>query len=402
MSRVFFAWELGGGYGHLGPFRPIAELLMSRGHQVTIAAREVERANIVFGPTGAAVVQAPLCTKTYSGLEEPPLNYAEILMRYGYLDAPVLGGLVRAWRDLILLARPDVLVADHAPTALLAARDMRIAKLATGAPFTIPPRTSPTPNMRPWLSVPEERLASSDRTVLATVNASLPQGTAKLGTVPEIFEGAELLMSGVAELDPYAPRQGGSYLGLHAGSVGKLAPQWPQGEGSRIFAYLNIEYKHLEAAVGALAGSGARCVVFIAGVSPALREKHGNERLVFSDGLLDIDRTLSEADLCVCHGNFGTVTGSLRSGKPMVVLPMDLEKFLTAAALQKRNLAYYVHPDVPSPDFIGAIRMALSDQGLTDTARQFAARHRQPSVDTIVRRAADCIESLARTGSMGE
>ena len=154
MSRVFFAWELGGGYGHLGPFRPIAELLMSRGHQVTIAAREVERANIVFGPTGAAVVQAPLCTKTYSGLEEPPLNYAEILMRYGYLDAPVLGGLVRAWRDLILLARPDVLVADHAPTALLAARDMRIAKLATGAPFTIPPRASPTPNMRPWLRVP--------------------------------------------------------------------------------------------------------------------------------------------------------------------------------------------------------------------------------------------------------
>ena len=86
----------------------------------------------------------------------------------------------------------------------------------------------------------------------------------------------------------------------------------------------------------------------------------------------------------------------------MVVLPMDLEKFLTAAALQKRNLAYYVHPYVPSPDFIGAIRMALSDQGLTDTARQFAARHRQPSVDTIVRRASDCIESLARTGSMGE
>lgn len=49
MSRILFAWELGGGYGHLGPFRPIAEALLAQGHELTLAVRDVERAHAVFG-----------------------------------------------------------------------------------------------------------------------------------------------------------------------------------------------------------------------------------------------------------------------------------------------------------------------------------------------------------------
>ena len=38
---------------------------------------------------------------------------------------------------------------------------------------------------------------------------------------------------------------------------------------------------------------------------------------------------------------------------------------------------------------------------LAEAAREFAQRHREPSVDTIVKRAADRIEALAQTGSRG-
>jgi UDP:flavonoid glycosyltransferase YjiC (YdhE family) len=401
MSRILFAWELGGGYGHLGPFRPIAQTLMARGHRVTIAARDVEPTNIVFGNTAAGVIQAPVCTKTYNGLAEPPLNFAEILMRYGYLDQPLLNGLARAWRDLIRMAEPDVLISDHAPTALLAARGMPCAKIVTGSPFTIPPRSSPTPNMRPWVEVPLQRLVNSDAAVLATVNASLPDGMARLDTVAEIFGGAELLLNGVPELDPFAPREAGTYLGLHAGLIGKEAPRWPDGDGPRIFAYLRSDYRHIGATLAALAASGARCVVFVHGATPALREKHQAGRLVFSAGLLDMDRAVTESDLCICHGNFGTVMEVLRRGKPMVVLPVDLEKFLTATAVERQNVGCCVHPDPENPDFNGAIRRALTDSSFKDSARAFAERHREPAIDTIVQRAADRIEALAQAGSRG-
>jgi len=365
---------------------------------VTLAARDVERAHAVFGELPVRVVQAPICTKTYSGLQEPPLNYAEILMRYGYLDGPLLAGMLRAWRGLFDIVRPEVLIADHAPTALLAARGMRVGRIVTGAPFTVPAPADTTPNLRPWVEVPRERLASSDAAVLAIANRGLPPGADRLSAVMDIFDGAAPLICGVPEIDPYAPRRNAQYLGLHGGLMGSAAPQWPDGNGPRLFAYLQADYRHIDAALAALAASGARCVVFMAAVPPALREKHEGAHLRFSAGMLDLDRTVTESDLCVTHGNFGTISEVLRRGRPMVALPLDLEKFLTAIALHKLNVGCFVHPDVPQPDFAGAIRLALSDRSMADAARSFAERHRVPAVDTIVQRAADLIEEAARNG----
>ena len=397
MSRILFAWELGGGYGHLGPFRDIAQALMARGHEITVAARDVERAQVVFGRLPLRVVQAPICTKTYNGLAEPPLNYAEILMRYGYLDAPQLAGLLRAWRDLLDLTRAELLIADHAPSALLAGRGTRVARLVTGSPFTVPPRMSPTPNMRPWVDVPAQRLANSDASVMDCINGSLSAGVAKLAAVSELFDGAEFLLSGVAELDPYGPQDSRHYLGLYAGLIGSLPPRWPAGTGQRVFAYLNSDYRHLDAALSALAASGSRCVVFVLGISPALRQKHESERLVFSEGLLDLDRSVNDCDYCVCHGNFGTVCEVLRRGKPLLVLPMDLEKFLLASAVANRGLGCFVHPETPNPDFAAAIATIATGKSYSDAAREFGLQHREPPVDTIVERAASRIEALART-----
>ncbi len=38
MSRILLAWELGTGFGHLGPFPGLASRLLERGHTLHIAA----------------------------------------------------------------------------------------------------------------------------------------------------------------------------------------------------------------------------------------------------------------------------------------------------------------------------------------------------------------------------
>jgi len=398
VSRIVFAWELGGGLGHLGPFRPIAERLAARGHEVTIAARDVERVHAVFGSRPLAVVQAPICVKTYGGLEEPPLNYAEILMRYGYLDAPLLAGMLRAWRGLLDLARADLVIADHAPSALLAARGRGTPRALFGNPFAVPPPVSPTPNMRSWLDVPRERLANSDRAVLDVANRSLGGDAPPLSALHEIFDGAPRLYMGLPELDPYGPRDAADYLGLYTGVAGSRTAAWPAGDGPRVFVYLHADYAHLEPALAALAASGARCFIYLLGGTPALWQKHAGARLEFSAEPVDLGAAVDGCDLCVIHGGTGASISALRAGKPLLLLPAQLEQFLLASALEKLGVARLVHPDLP-PDIAGALGRALSDPGLARAAREFSLRHAEPAVDTIAERAADRIEALARPGT---
>ena len=398
MSNILLAWELGGGLGHLGPFGPVADRLVARGHAVTVAARDVERACAVFGTRPVQIVQAPVSHKTYHGLADPPLSYSEILMRYGYLDAPQLSGLVRAWRGLLELTRADVLVADHAPSALLAARGLATSRVLFGSPFSVPPAVDPTPAMRSWVEVPRERLASSDAAVLKAINASLPDDVPALGAVHEIFADATRLYTGVPVLDPYGAREAGDYLGLYNGTIASRAPSWPGGEGARVFVYLHADYPQLDHALAALAESGSRCLVYLLGGSPARWQKYQGPRLVFSAEPVDVAAAAADSEACVCHGGAGMINSVLRAGKPLLLVPSQLEQFLVAKRVEKLGCARVVHPDEEKPDLAGALAGLLGDPAAARAAREFALRHREPAVDTIVERAAGRIEALARPG----
>lgn len=59
MSTILFAWELGGGLGHLMQMRPIAHGLLARGHRIAAALKDLFRARQVFGPD-VPLLQAPI------------------------------------------------------------------------------------------------------------------------------------------------------------------------------------------------------------------------------------------------------------------------------------------------------------------------------------------------------
>ncbi len=48
MARMLLTWELGAGLGHLVPLRQLAIALVSRGHEVFVAARDITRAGRVL------------------------------------------------------------------------------------------------------------------------------------------------------------------------------------------------------------------------------------------------------------------------------------------------------------------------------------------------------------------
>ncbi|MDP1672334.1 MAG: glycosyltransferase [Burkholderiales bacterium] len=393
MSRILFAWELGAGVGHLSAFRQIAEVLLRRGHDLTAAVRDLAGAAMVFEGLPVRILPAPACSRNYGGLADPPLSYSEILMRYGYIDAPMLGALLRGWQGLLELAAAELLIADHAPTALLAARGSGVRRCTFGNAFSVPPEVSPSPNMRDWLAVSRERLATSDEAVIGTINAALPSGDAPMTAVHQLFEGSRRLFVGIPELDPYGPREPANYLGLLAGRSGSNRVQWPEGDGPRLFAYLRQEYPHIDSCLAALSGCGARCVVNLVGGRPDQVARHRGPRLSFTAGHVDMLATAAECDAVVCHSGLGTVTATLRAGKPLLLLPAQLEQYLLARNVEKLGAGLTVHPETAAPDFAGSLRRLLDESVYTQRAEALAQRHGSESTADLVEHAALRIES---------
>lgn len=386
MSRILLAWELGGGAGHLSSLRPVAEALLLRGHKVTLAARDISSAAMVFSglENEMQIVQTPVCPKTYGGLADPPLNFAEILMRFGYLDTSMLKALLLGWRSLLRLTGADRLVVDHAPTALLAARGTDIACSTFGNPFAVPPPASPTPNMRDWLDVPVHRLQDSDARVVATINAALAPDAPPIASLPAMFEGADHLFVGMPELDPYGPRAPAHYVGLHTGRSGSEPVLWPAGEGPRVFAYVKADYPHIQACMEALAAAPVRCLVNLSGATAQMIERYRSPQLSFSAGHVDIDHALAQCDVLVCQSGLGTVNAALRSGKPLLLLPSQLEQFLLARNVEKLGAGLLIHPESKMPDIAGSLARLLADPVFAQRARALAQRCAVPPVAGIV------------------
>lgn len=386
MSRIFLAWELGGGAGHLALLRPVAEALLARGHQLTLAVRDIGSAALIFSgmENEMQIVQAPICPKTYGGLADPPLNFAEILMRFGYLDVPMLKALLLGWRSLLELSGAERLIVDHAPTALLAARGRVIACSTFGNPFSVPPPVSPTPNMRDWLDVPAQRLQDSDARVVSVINAALAPDAPPISSLPQMFEDADHLFVGMPELDPYGPRASGNYIGLHTGRSGSEPAVWPQGAGPRVFAYVKTDYPHIQRCLEALAAAPARCLVNLAGATAQMIERYRSPRLFFSAGHVDIDHALAQCDVLICQSGLGTVSVALRNGKPLLLLPSQLEQFLLARNVEKLGVGIAVHPETPAPDITGALTRIVNEPAFADKARALAQRCSAIPVATIV------------------
>ncbi len=392
MSRILLAWELGTGFGHLAHFLSLAPRLLERGHTLHVAAREIVGAHKAVGDLPITVHQAPLCLNTYSGLQEPPLNFSEILMRYGYLDPPMLRAMIGSWRALLDATRTELLIADHAPTALIAARLAGIPTAVIGSPFAVPPNIHPTPNMRQWIQVPVQRLTDSDARVLGVVNASLPAGAVPITAIHEIFSGAAQFFLGIPETDPYGSRDTAIYLGPNGHSTGTAMPAWPESTGKRILVYLHGNYRHVEAGMRALAAGGASVIAHVSGADQGLLHLMSTLGVHASREPVDMVRLLPQADLCVTHGP-GAAFAALQAGVPVLMLPKQLENFLFARALRRIGVGALIDPEQDNPDFAGALAEMLSNSRYSAGARAFAERYRGNAVDAMAERAIARIEA---------
>lgn len=393
MAKVFYAWEFGANLGHIGCFLPLARALRDKGHQVTWAVNAPHLATRLLDREGFTWLQAP--TMPEQPRQGPPLSYADILLRFGYAAPSDLLGLTIAWRELMRLTQATVLLADHAPTALLAARSLGLPSVLFSSGFCIPPRQLPTPNMRPWQTMPASQFAAIEQPALASINAVLARfDQPPIAGVAQLFDVAEDTLLGFPELDHYPNRGPARYWGnLPDAGVGAPAP-WPDTPGQRIFAYLRNETCHHETALRALQALGQPTVVFFPDAPAALMSRFAAPHLVFTQAPVDLNRTGQEAAAAITYGSLSTTTRFLLAGKPVVLLPSHLEQFLMARRVEEMGGGLLVNPEKPADDLLQKLQRVLFDPFFTANAQAFARKYAAFPQEVVINNLVRRIEEL--------
>jgi hypothetical protein len=183
---------------------------------------------------------------------EPVRTYADLLHNVGFAHVEDLRILTRAWQTIFALARPDVVLCDHSPTAPLAASLDGIPCATIGTGFCCPPCGGETlPDLRPWIrNQGSGTLAPSlatggpprsggllsdvgggtEERVLANINVIRTEhGKAPWERLTELYSSAaETFLTTFAELDHFSSRGDAHYLGVWESEQGK-AFEWPRG-----------------------------------------------------------------------------------------------------------------------------------------------------------------------------
>ena len=386
MARVEFAWELGAGTGHVTTLFPLARAMKARGHAVRFFLRDISAGADLEGADEIPREGAPIWTGPAT--VEQPLNFGEILLNFGYHHAPQHKQLIDAWRER--LAGAHAVVANVAPAAHLAARTLGIPSFEISQGFHAPPPTMPSPPLKHWEPAPRARLEASDRRVLDVINTVLfAYGAQPLSTLGELFAGRLMLLT-YPELDIYPERGPSDYYGITDSGEGSAAPDWPEGAGPRLFAYLYFYFKGLDPLLAAIAARNQPALVFCRGIDPKLKEKYERSSIRFSAEAMAVSRVLPGADMVVCHASHQMTAQALLAGKPVLLLPTQLEQFLIMRRLVRFGAGLGIAPEMPNADYASALKSLGDKPEHAAKAREFAGRYaghsREAALATMVAR----------------
>jgi UDP:flavonoid glycosyltransferase YjiC (YdhE family) len=374
MAKIVFTWELGGGMGHIAPYVSVVKTLHAKGHVLFFIMRDLGQAHLIRETYRATCFQAPLNIVPEVTPVKTPLTYAHILHNIGFSNPVSLRSTAEGWRALFDIIKPDIVIFDHSPTALLAARGYMFRKVLIGTGFVIPPPVYPLPNLRHWVKADPELLRRDEDLLLASINAFLDRfRLAPLNRVTDLFATEPHILCTLKELDHYQERENGDYYGTWMNPVGET-PLWPEGKGKKIFVYLK-PFQNLPALIKTLGNLKMPVIVYIARMGHKLQEKLGLPTLRFVNNPQDMTKIAEQCDFAILNGTHSTSINLLLAGKPALHLPLHLEQYLTADHIEALG-AGINEPTLKPTEMCSGLELLLKSDSYAEAAIKFACRYK--------------------------
>lgn len=395
MARILFTWELGGGMGHVAPYLPLIEGLRQQGHTVAFVLRNLKFAESVLGVRGIPYFQAPVMLGNTPPEINPAHTFAQILNNVGYVDTDLLTGLTRAWRQLFESYKPDVILYDHSPTALLASRHLPCKKVVFGTGFFIPPNVDGIPILRDKPKPDPKALLADEKRILGNINQVLQRvGGPVIDRISQLYEADEQVLLTFREIDHFKVRQKQDvcYWGISRPNSG-IDPVWPDAEGKRIYAYLK-PFKTLPNLLQNLKDLRVPTLIYAPEVDKNIITKFASPMIRFARKPLDLNKVAASCDIAITNANHATVVTLLLAGIPQLLLPIQLEQSIVAHNIEQLGAglsALHLRPD----GMVAKLKALLNEPRYGEAARAFAAKYSAFDADKMEQFLLDRVLELA-------
>ncbi|OQX30895.1 MAG: hypothetical protein C3L25_12545 [Candidatus Sedimenticola endophacoides] len=369
--------------------------MIARGHRVSFITKDLIGSRRLLGDLPVALFPAPLWRGKVKGLP-PVVCYPDILLRTGFMDTDGMVALVEGWMALFRLLAPDLIVAEHSPGALVAARVARLPCVLVGTGFTVPRPAQPFPSITPWQKVEPDRLRSGTDKAREMINRVLVKsGGEPLERLADLFTPHDSVLTTLPELDHYGPRPAASYCGPIMLRSTKPRPQWPQSGGPRIFVYLHAHLPVFPELMRQLAELECAALVVAPDLASSDVKRFQRAHLRLTPEQVDMGMVAEEADAVFNHASHGMVVELLRLGKPPIMLPSYVEQALLAYRVFQRGLGIMAQPSSGGWDYGRLIRRLIGDQAMAAKAAAFAKRYRAFDQNQVLEALAEKLEHLA-------
>jgi len=295
-------------------------------------------------------------------------SMGDILATAGLADAQGLRQLLSAWDEILLRLKPDLLVTNLAPAAAIVARG-RIPVIQVGDGYTLPPDgVEQFPLLHTMSDPGDESLP------LAVLNGVLrSRGEPAFDYLPQIFSGDVRMVFTFSLLDPYAAQRAEP---LH-GPLVDASPIVSDPKRRCIFAYLSRGYPLHREIPDALLAHARQLHIHAPELSDQeVRTLTHAGAMVYRNPATSA-QALASSSLVIHLGGSGLAAEALMAGIPQLILSMQIEQWLTGAALQRagvgRLVAAYDHDARIAPE----IDAVLDDSAIAHRASEAGRQHRE-------------------------
>lgn len=341
-GRVLLAWELGDGLGHVSRLIPIAERLRAAGYECIFAVRTIENAQKALAKAGFKMIQAPYINphSEYRGPKSMGA-FGDVLEAVGYRNKSRLSAAIATWSDVFDLIGPSLLIADYAPTALLAARG-RLTAVSIGDWFTSPPfNQDEFPLFR---STGRRYPEVESLSIIQEIQQE--RGASALKRLPDILDCERAFIVTLPEMDCYADLRDD----IAVGPLQPLpSPVFDEEPVQDYFAYLSLGYRYTGKFLGMLSklrvrdqNQGDRPVrgeIYLRDATAAQVERCRAEGLTILETPQDMSAMARKSAVLIHHGGIGTMETGLGLGRPQFIVPRHLEQNVNAQMAGKMKLA---------------------------------------------------------------
>jgi UDP:flavonoid glycosyltransferase YjiC (YdhE family) len=341
--HALLATETKTGRGHITTLTSFARALLPKYRLDAVTPETTAQKELL--PFCRQVFNGPRLEHHYEEYKElhdgkfSPVTMGDLLALYGFCNADFTRKRIKWWQDFLWLNKTELLVADFAPFALLAARSLNIKTANVGMAMSVPPlgmqRFSPIlEGDGPKPQIPEENILSCLNKTIA------PLGVSEMDTLPEVFKSDLRLACSFPFWDPYAFWRDEQYFMPIATPT---TP--PERDGKQIFVYLSEHVSNLKIVIDALGQTKIPVRLIINHDQQWRPDNIEYKNIRIERRAIPPSEIIKDSRLIVCAGQSGISALALFAGIPFLTIPRLKEQVNNARGAARLGVSKYVNAD---------------------------------------------------------